>query len=37
VTAPLIGTSGTSTPGIVEEVGNDVQTIRPGQFVVGSF
>src|SRR5215216_1917082 len=23
--------------GIVEEVGNDVQTIKPGQFVVGSF
>jgi len=23
--------------GVVEEVGRDVQTIRPGQFVVGSF
>src|SRR5215217_8393095 len=23
--------------GIVEEVGNDVTTVRPGQFVVGSF
>ena len=28
---------GTSTCGIVEEVGSAVTTIRPGQFVVGSF
>src|SRR5205807_7199989 len=27
----------TSTLGIVEEVGDGVQTVKPGQFVVGSF
>ena len=31
------GRSATSTVGIVEEVGDDVRTIQPGQFVVGGF
>jgi Zn-dependent alcohol dehydrogenase len=33
----MIAAVGSRISGVVEEVGSGVATIRPGQFVVGSF